>query len=138
MRVLPGAFQTKPGAALARGQGWLPWQGRGWFPAPCLGRHPGVRDSPISHLVADGWVAARNRRRVDQRRGRLAVDEEAVEQRAQLVDRAQVHREVEAVLAGDPVALADLRDLRRQLRDARELPGRGLDAHDRRQLVAER
>src|SRR5437762_7098435 len=25
---------TKPGAALARGQGWLPWQGRGWFMAP--------------------------------------------------------------------------------------------------------
>ena len=26
-----------------RGQGWLPWQGRGWFPAPCLSRHPRVR-----------------------------------------------------------------------------------------------
>jgi hypothetical protein len=22
---------TKPEAALVRGQGWLPWQGRGWF-----------------------------------------------------------------------------------------------------------
>ncbi len=22
---------TKSGAALARGQGWLPWQGRAWF-----------------------------------------------------------------------------------------------------------
>jgi hypothetical protein len=22
---------TEPGAALARGQGWLPWQERGWF-----------------------------------------------------------------------------------------------------------
>jgi len=40
---------TKPGAALVRGQGWLPWQGRGWPLAPrdrgpeagvhCLGRH---------------------------------------------------------------------------------------------------
>jgi hypothetical protein len=25
---------TKPGAALVRGQGWTPWQGRGWFLAP--------------------------------------------------------------------------------------------------------
>src|SRR5947207_12199349 len=40
---------TKPGAALGRGQGWLPWQGRGRFLAPrdrgpeagvyCLKRH---------------------------------------------------------------------------------------------------
>jgi hypothetical protein len=22
---------TKPGAAFDRGQGWQPWQGRGWF-----------------------------------------------------------------------------------------------------------
>jgi hypothetical protein len=50
MRVLAGAFQTKPGAALARRQGRLPWQGRGWFPAQCLGRHPGVRELPINHL----------------------------------------------------------------------------------------
>ena len=50
MRVLLGAFQAKPGAALARSQGWLPWQGRGWFPALCLGRHPGVRELPIKHL----------------------------------------------------------------------------------------
>jgi len=35
---MPSSFwvaSTKPGAALARGQGWLPWQGRGWFLAPC-------------------------------------------------------------------------------------------------------
>src|SRR3982751_3561426 len=32
---------TKPGAALARGQGWLPWQGRGWFLAP-RDRGPGT------------------------------------------------------------------------------------------------
>ena len=51
MRVLPGAFQTKPGAALARRQGRLPWQGRGQFPAPCLGRHPGVRELPSDHLA---------------------------------------------------------------------------------------
>jgi hypothetical protein len=25
---------TKPGAGLARSQGWEPWQGRGWFLAP--------------------------------------------------------------------------------------------------------
>ena len=25
---------TKPGGAFVRGQGWQPWQGRGWFLAP--------------------------------------------------------------------------------------------------------
>jgi len=25
---------TKPGVALVRGQGWLPWRGRGWVVAP--------------------------------------------------------------------------------------------------------
>src|ERR1051325_12105204 len=35
--VMPSSLwvaSTKPGAALVRGQGWLPWQGRGWFLAP--------------------------------------------------------------------------------------------------------
>ena len=42
--------QIKPGAALARGQGWLPCQERAWFPAPCLGRHPRVLRLPTDHL----------------------------------------------------------------------------------------
>ena len=35
--VVPSSFwvaSTKPGAALARRQGWAPWQGRGWTLAP--------------------------------------------------------------------------------------------------------
>src|SRR5207244_6908821 len=34
--MLPGFWvaSTKPEAALVRGQGWLPWQGRGWTLAP--------------------------------------------------------------------------------------------------------
>ncbi len=37
LRVMLSSFwvaSTKPGAALVRGRGWLPWQGRGWFLAP--------------------------------------------------------------------------------------------------------
>src|SRR6266550_6912778 len=37
LQVMPSGFwvaSIKPGATLARGQGWLPWQGRGWFLAP--------------------------------------------------------------------------------------------------------
>jgi hypothetical protein len=56
-------------------------------------------------------IAARYRRGIDQRGRRLAVDKELVEQLAQLVDRAQMHLQEEAVLACDPVALANLRDL---------------------------
>ncbi len=37
MPVMLSSFwvaSTKPEAALGRGQGWLPWQGRGWILAP--------------------------------------------------------------------------------------------------------
>src|SRR5438045_1548547 len=46
--------------------------------------------------------------------------------------------EVEAVLARDAVALADLGDLGRELGDLREPSGRRADAHDGGQRVAER
>src|SRR5437764_5170134 len=41
--MLPSSWvaSTKPGAALVRGQGWLPGQGRGWFLAP-RDRGPGA------------------------------------------------------------------------------------------------
>ena len=83
------------------------------------------------------WVSAGDRRGVDQRCGGLAVDQEAVEEVAQLVDRAQVHLDVEAVFAGDPVALGDLRDLGGELGDPRQLAGGRLHADDRLELVAE-
>jgi hypothetical protein len=47
------------------------------------------------------------------------VDEEAVENGAKFVDRAQVDFEVEAVLAGDAVALADLGNLGGEFGDPR-------------------
>jgi len=50
MRVLAGVFRAKPGAALTRSEGRLPWQGGAWFPAPCPGRHPEVREWPPDHL----------------------------------------------------------------------------------------
>jgi hypothetical protein len=47
LQVMLSSFwvaSTKPGAALVRRQGWLPWQGRGWFLAPCdRGPEAGVR-----------------------------------------------------------------------------------------------
>src|SRR5205085_7528642 len=53
-------------------------------------------DKPSEPALLDALerrVAPRNRRSVDQRGRRLAVSEEAVEQRAELVDRAQVDLE---------------------------------------------
>ena len=49
--VLPGAFQTKPGDAIGRSQGRMPWQGQAWLPAQRLGRHPGVLQLPVAHLL---------------------------------------------------------------------------------------
>src|SRR5579862_7653915 len=49
-----------------------------------------------------------------------------------------MHLDVEAVFAGDPETLGDLRDLGGQLGDPRQLAGGRLDADDRLELVAER
>jgi hypothetical protein len=54
-------------------------------------------------------------RGVDDRRGCLAIREEAVEDGGKVVDRSQMELEVEAVLAGDAVAFPDLRNLQRDL-----------------------
>jgi hypothetical protein len=55
-------------------------------------------------FALDRWVAPGDGRSVDDRRRGLAVDKKAVEQPAVLVDRAEIDLEVEAVLAGDPMA----------------------------------
>jgi hypothetical protein len=70
--------------------------------------------------------SGRDRRVVDDGRRGLPVHEEAIEQGAELLDGAQVQLEVEAVLAGDVMALANLGDLLGELGDPRELPRRGL------------
>src|SRR5438093_50664 len=97
-----------------------------------------TKSSEQALLVAvERRVAPRNRRGIDQGGRRLAVGEEAVEQRAELPDRAQVNLEEETVLARNAMAFAHLRDLQRELRDPLQLARGGLDPHDRRQLVAE-
>src|SRR6266498_1842691 len=96
-----------------------------------------ARSRPRRSVVVERWVAPGDWRGVDQRCGRLAVGEEAVEQAAELVDRAQMDLEEEAVLAGDAMTLADLGDLGGKLGDPRQLAGGGLDPDDRGQLVAE-
>src|SRR6266540_738969 len=58
--VVPSRFSvasTKPGAALVRGQGWQPWQGRGWTLAPRdRGREAG-RYCWEGHWVGHSWGA---------------------------------------------------------------------------------
>ena len=96
--------------------------------------HPG---STSAVVVSNRGVAAWDWGGVDDRGCCLAVGEKAVEQFTELVDRAQVELEVEAVFPGDAVALADLLDLGGEFGDSGQLAWGGLDADDRRQLVAE-
>src|SRR5262245_29354963 len=97
-------------------------------------------DSPTLTFIRrrdNRGVARGDGRSIHDRSRRLAVVEETVEQRAELVDRTQVDLEIEAILTGDPMALADLCNLGGELRDAGQLPRGRLDPHDRGQLVAE-
>jgi hypothetical protein len=57
------------------------------------------------------------------RRDRLAEDQDLVECLGQALDRRSVHFYEEAILAADPMALADVRQLRRQRDDLGELSG---------------
>src|SRR5260370_40537262 len=88
--------------------------------------------------VADGGIAARDRRCADQRSCRFSVNQKAIEQNTEVIDRTQVNFEVETVLARDPVTLADLWNLARQLRNFGQLSSRWLDPDDRGQAVGER
>ena len=73
-----------------------------------------------------------------ERADRLAVQQEPVQHRLQRVDRRHVHLEQEAVLAGDPVALADLRGTGGQLGDPGQLARAGPDPDPGGQRQAER
>ena len=66
------------------------------------------------------------------------MGKEPVEQRAEVVDRAQMNLEEEAVLAGDAMTLPDFGDLHSELGNPRQLPGGRLDPDDCGELVAER
>jgi hypothetical protein len=113
---------------------------------PCrAGRSPGARKRIEGKrrfnrrwsVFVERRVAPGDRRGVDQRRRCLAVSEEAVEQAAELVDRAQMNLEEEAILPRDAMTLADLWDRGGKLGNPRQLAGGGLDPDDRGQLVAE-
>ena len=69
----------------------------------------------VTRAVAGGSRRA-HRRGVDDRGRGLAVEQEPVEDRRELLDRAEVELDVEAVLAGDAQALLDLRGSRRRAR----------------------
>ena len=99
---------------------------------------PGCRHLRTILVCADRRPAPRNRRRVDDRRGRQPVGREAVEHVLQVVDRAQMEPQQVAVLPGDPVALPHLGGLPRDLGNPLELARRGPDPNDRRHRKAER
>src|SRR4249920_2109297 len=76
---------------------------------------------PENSALLDGEKAWADGRRVDDRRRRLAVEDEAVEDPLEVLHRSEVELHEEAVLARDPVALDDLGDLARDLRDLVQL-----------------
>ena len=93
--------------------------------------------TPSATTSRDGRATG-NRRRVDERRRRAPVGREAVEHAFEVVERPQVQLQEEAVLAGDAVALDDLRDLARDVPDPLELPARRGHPHDGGDRIADR
>src|SRR4029434_8681272 len=87
--------------------------------------------------VGDGERSARDWYRVDDRGGGAAQRGEAVEDRLQLLDRAQVQLEEVAVLAGNAVALGDLGQLAGGLRDQLEVMRARADPDDGADGVAQ-
>jgi predicted ATPase/class 3 adenylate cyclase len=79
----------------------------------------------------------RDRRGVDQRGGRAPVGREAIEQRLEIVHRADVELEKEAILAGDAMAFDHLRALAHELADLLELARRRGNPDDRGQRIAD-
>jgi hypothetical protein len=68
---------------------------------------------------------------VDDRRGRLAENDETVEDRLEIVHRPEVQLHEEAVLSGNPVAVDDLGNLSGELRDLLKLAGGRPNPYDR-------
>lgn len=81
---------------------------------------------------------APDRRGLHDRRRRLAQGDEVIDELLEVRDITDVRGDEVAVLAGDAVALDDLRRLLRQLRDVLELPWRRPEADGRGQRQAER
>ena len=94
----------------------------------------------MSARVLSHWGRPRERhgRGLDDRGGRLAVEDERVDQLLEVLDVADVDAHDEAVLAGDPQALDDLRRRAREVGDLGDHARRGADPDHRRERVAER
>src|SRR3954447_5586481 len=98
-----------------------------------------IAGGPVAALCGVGSHAAqRHGRRLHDRRRRLPVGDEDVDDLLQVQDVADVCLEEEAVLAGDPMALDDLWGALGQLGDLSQLARRGPHADDRGKGVAER
>src|SRR5512133_1889241 len=91
---------------------------------------PGMYGAALRIASVERQRTSRDRRRVDDRRGRLAEHDETVEDPLEVVHRPEVQLHEEAVLARDPVAVDDLGNLSRQLRDLLKLAGRRSNAND--------
>src|SRR5687767_5344793 len=111
---MPSSFwvaSTKPGAALARRQGWTPWQGRGWSLAP-RDRGPGPRRTlPVTPLFLDddaggrqhaGGTGLRGQRHLRRRRpdGDREARAEQLERGRAALDRRRFRHRNRDLLAG--------------------------------------
>src|SRR3954454_6338597 len=97
-----------------------------------------ARNGFCRRALLGGHTAPRDRRGLDDRRRRLPVQREAVDDLLQVRDVAHVGGHHEAVLARDAAAVDDLLGALRQLGDLGQLARRGAHADDRAQRVAER
>src|SRR3954451_20422973 len=101
-----------------------------------------VNESPMdakgTYDRLDGHTATGHGRGLDDRGRRLAVEDEAVDQLLEMLDVADGGLHEEAVLAGDAMALDDLRGRARELAALGDLARRRADADHARERVAER
>jgi hypothetical protein len=105
------------------------------------GGRPSVQPKSMATGPASGSTTGSGRRGtgggVDDRGGRAAERREVVQDRLELLDRAEVQLQEVAVLAGDPVALGDLGQLAGDLGDQLEVARGWADPDDRADGVAE-
>ena len=83
-------------------------------------------------------LAWRNGRRLCDRRRRLSMYKEAIEQAIEIIKARQVRLEYEAILAGNTVTFDNIRNIARKLRDLRKLPRHRFHANKYGDFVAER
>src|ERR671922_3112900 len=99
-------------------------------PERYVARRERLRGDGEKALVREGDAAARHRRRLDDRRGRLTQRHEPVDDLLQVLDVSQVGGHHAAVVAGHAPAVDHLWRLPGELRDVCELAGRRADPDD--------